>query len=136
LMAQVRETLPRRYAFVNLQGVVPRLGDSRQVEGGELDAVSWRRVLPAEKLFAAAQPVQRVDGTVVGGELQLAEARNAQPLVRPATRAAGRGLVGGAAKVGVLWGAVGVLRAACAAARPATGHRWVRPVGEERWLRR
>jgi hypothetical protein len=90
----------------------------------------------SSKLFAAAQPVQRVDGTVVGGELQLAEARNAQPLVRPATRAAGRGLVGGAAKVGVLWGVVGVLRTACAAARPATGHRWVRPVGEERWLRR
>jgi hypothetical protein len=57
LMAQVREAIPGRYALVDLQGVVPRLGDSRQVVRGEPDAVSRRRLLAAEELFATAQPV-------------------------------------------------------------------------------
>jgi hypothetical protein len=57
LMAQVREAIPRRYALVDLQGVVPRLGDSRQVVRGEPDAVSRRRLLAAEELFTTAQPV-------------------------------------------------------------------------------
>jgi hypothetical protein len=57
LMAQVREAIPRRYTLVNLQGVVPRLGDSRQVVRGEPDAVSRRRLLAAEELFATAQPI-------------------------------------------------------------------------------
>jgi hypothetical protein len=91
LVAQFREAIPRRYALVDLQGVVPRLGDSRQVVRGEPDAVSRRRLLSAEELFATAQPVQRIDGTVVGGELQLAEARNAQPLECAAAGAAERG---------------------------------------------
>jgi hypothetical protein len=89
LVAQFREAIPCRYTLVDLQGVVPRLGDSRQVVRGEPDAVSRRRLLSAE--FATAQPVQRIDGTVVGGELQLAEARNAQPLECAAAGAAERG---------------------------------------------
>jgi hypothetical protein len=79
LVAQFREAIPHRYALVDLQGVVPHLGDSRQVVRGEPDAISRCRLLSTEELFATMQPVQRIDETVVGGELQLAEARNAQP---------------------------------------------------------
>jgi hypothetical protein len=57
LMAQVCEAIPGRYALVDLQGVVPCLGDYRQVVRGEPDAVSRRRLLAAEELFATAQPV-------------------------------------------------------------------------------
>jgi hypothetical protein len=121
-VAQFREAIPRRYALIDLQGVVPRLGDSRQVVRGEPDAVSWRRLLSTEELFATVQPVQRIGGTVVGGELQLAKARYAQPLECATARVSERRL---------LVGAVGVGGAPCSIVCLAAGHRWVRPVGEE-----
>jgi hypothetical protein len=77
---------------------------------GEPDAVSRRRLLSAEEQFATVQPVQRIDGTVVGGELQLAEARNAQPLECAAAGAAERGLLVGAVGVGGPPAALPVLR--------------------------
>jgi hypothetical protein len=125
-MAQVREAIPRWYALVDLQGVVPRLGDSRQVERVKPDAVSRRHLLSVEELFATAQPVQLIGGTVIGGELHLAEAQNAQPLECVAAGATERGL---------LVGAVGVGGTPCGTTYPAVGHRWVRPVGEEWWMR-
>jgi hypothetical protein len=91
LVAQFREAIPRRYALIDLQGVVPHLGDSRQVVRGEPDAVSWRRLLSTEELFATVPPVQRIDGTVVGGELHLAKAHYAQPLECATARVSERG---------------------------------------------
>ena len=46
-----------------------------EVIGGYPGAVGRNCALPPEKLVALVEPVQGVDGSVVGGELQLGEAR-------------------------------------------------------------
>jgi hypothetical protein len=64
LMAQVREAIPGRYTLVDLQGVVPRLGDSRP-SGGKRRA---RRGQPA--------PSADRGRTVRNGAVSLADRRN------------------------------------------------------------
>ena len=43
--------------------------------GGDPGAVGRERALPPEKLVALVEPIQGVDGAVVGRELQLGESR-------------------------------------------------------------
>jgi hypothetical protein len=50
-------------------------GGAAEVVGGDPRAVGRQCPLPPEKLDALVEPVQGVDGAVVGGELQLGEAR-------------------------------------------------------------
>jgi hypothetical protein len=70
------EALPRRHpALVLFEGIVPRLCGATEVVGGDPRAVGRHGLLPPEKLVALVEPVQGVDGAVVGGKLQLGEAR-------------------------------------------------------------
>jgi hypothetical protein len=74
--AQVTKALPRRHpALVLLEGVVPRLCGATEVVGGDPRVVGRHGPLPPEKLVALIKPVHGVDGAIVGGELQLGEAR-------------------------------------------------------------
>jgi hypothetical protein len=67
------KALPRRHlALVLLEGVVPRLCGATEVVEGNPRAVGRHGPLPPEKLV---EPVQGVDGAVLGGKFQLGEAR-------------------------------------------------------------
>lgn len=68
-VAELDEALPRQHALVQLQGVVPCLGDPLQMIGGQPDVVGQERAPPTEKLLTAIEPVQGVVGAVKGGEV-------------------------------------------------------------------
>uniref|UniRef100_M8BM15 Heparan-alpha-glucosaminide N-acetyltransferase n=1 Tax=Aegilops tauschii TaxID=37682 RepID=M8BM15_AEGTA len=74
--AQIAEALPWWHdALVLFEGVIPRLRGSSEMIQGDPGAVGLERALSLEKLVALVEPIQGVDGAVVGRELQLGESR-------------------------------------------------------------
>jgi hypothetical protein len=74
-MAELLEALPGRHPLVLLDGEVPCLGRTRQVVRRQPRSVGGEGTLSPEELLAMVDPVQGIDRSVVGGELQLVEAR-------------------------------------------------------------
>ncbi|XP_044376476.1 uncharacterized protein [Triticum aestivum] len=74
--AQIAEALPWWHAtLVLFEDVVPRLRGSPEMIRGDPGAVGRERALSPEKLVALVEPIQEVDGAVVGRKLQLGESR-------------------------------------------------------------
>jgi hypothetical protein len=64
------KALPRGHpTLVLLEGVVPRLCGATEVVGGDPRAVGRHGPLPPKKLVTLVEPVQGVDGAIVGGKL-------------------------------------------------------------------
>ena len=68
------EAIPRWHAaLVLLEGVVPCLGGPAEMVGSQPSALRRGCALPAEELVTLVEPVKRVVGAVVCGEVDLGE---------------------------------------------------------------
>jgi hypothetical protein len=74
-MARALETLPRWHALALLEGVVPGLGHSPEMVGGQPRMVRCQRPLAPKELLTMVEPVQRVLRAIVRGELKSVELR-------------------------------------------------------------
>ena len=68
---QLLKALPGGLAFIQQKGVVPCLGVAGEVIRRHPHALSLQGALAPEELLAVGEPVQRVAGAVIGGEVQL-----------------------------------------------------------------
>ena len=71
--AEFPEALPVRHALVLFQGVVPCLCSALHVIGREPGALRSHRLLSSEELLTLVQPIERVNGAIIRGELEFVE---------------------------------------------------------------